>query len=107
MKRHSLIFTVFAIATLSLPVHASDQFNKASPPTGPATSLSKEQVKKGLENGTYCTDQKGLAFSRGAIIFQNSKSYRCVQSYGQDFKENKQLAWVEIDLQANTAPANR
>ena len=96
MKSSVIAFISASAIFCSLSVQASESVIKESKPIGMAPALSKEDVQKGIENGTFCTDAKGLANSRGAIIKQNGKFYRCVKNYGENFAENKQLVWVEL-----------
>ena len=96
MKNRVMAFLSVSAILLSLGVHASESIVKESKPIGKAQSLSKEDIQKGIENGSLCTDAKGLANSRGAIIEQNGKFYRCVKAYGENFTENKKLVWVEL-----------
>ena len=98
MKSSVIAFLSASSILLSLGVHASESVVKESKPIGTAPVLSKEEVQKGIENGTFCTDSKGLANSRGAVIKQNGKLYRCVKGYGENFTESKKLVWVELSM---------
>jgi hypothetical protein len=91
------ILTASAIL-LSFAAHADGSVAKESRSVGSIKSLSKEETQRGVENGIFCTDAKGLANSRGAIITQNGKKYRCVKAYGESFNEHKTLVWVEVLL---------
>ena len=88
---------------LSLSVNANNVTEKESKPIGKAQSLTKEEIEKGIERGALCTDANGLANSRGAVIQQNGKTYRCVKVYGENFTEIKKLAWVELSLKNGAA----
>jgi len=103
MKTRVLAFLFSSAIFFSLIVHASDSLVKESKPIGTAPALSKEEVQKGIENGTFCTDAKGLANSRGAVIKQNGKLYRCVKAYGKNFTENQKLVWVEVTMKNGEA----
>ena len=103
MRNCVLAFLSASAILLSFEVHASESVVKESKPIGTAPSLSKEEVLKGIENGSLCTDAKGLANSRGAVINQNGKLYRCVKVYGENFSENKKLVWVELSIKNGEA----
>ena len=103
MRNHSLAFLFSSAILLSPEVYASESVIKESTPNGTAPSLSKEDIQKGIENGALCTDAKGLANSRGAVINQNGKFYRCVKVYGENFTEIKKLAWVELTIKNGAA----
>jgi len=103
MKSCVITFLSASAILFSLSVHAGESIVKESKPIGTAPVLSKEDVQKGIENGTFCTDAKGLANSRGAVIKQNGKLYRCVKSYGENFTENQKLVWVELVMKNGEA----
>ncbi len=103
MKSCVIAFISASAIFCSLSVHSSESVVKESKPIGTAPALSKEDVQKGIENGTFCTDAKGLANSRGAVINQNGKFYRCVKNYGANFTENKKLVWVELTMRNGEA----
>jgi hypothetical protein len=95
--RNSAQILLSASALLfSLAAHAGESEVKQSMPIGSAAPLSKAEIRKGVENGEFCTDAKGLANSRGAVINQDGKRYRCVKAYGESFAEHKALVWVEV-----------
>src|SRR4051812_4891311 len=103
MKNRVMAFLSVSAILLSLGVHASESVVRESKPIGKAQSLSKEDIQKGIENGSLCTDAKRLANSRGAIIEQHGKFYRCVKAYGENFTENKKLVWVELTMRNGEA----
>ncbi len=103
MKNGVIGFLSAAAILCSLGVNASESAVKESKPIGVAPALSKEDVQKGIENGAFCTDSNGLANSRGAVIKQNGKLYRCVKSYGENLTENKKLVWVELTVRNGEA----
>lgn len=103
MKSYVLSFLAVSAMVCSLGVHASEPVVKESKPIGQAPALSKEDIQKGIEKGTFCTDSKGLVNSRGAIIEQHGKFYRCVKAYGENFTENKKLVWVELTMRNGEA----
>jgi len=103
MKSCVIAFISASAMLCSLSVLASESVVKESKPIGAAPALSKEEVQKGIENGTFCTDAKGLANSRGAVIKQNGKLYRCVKNYGENFTENQKLVWVELTMRNGEA----
>ena len=103
MRNSVLAFLSVSAILLSMGVHASESVVKESKPIGTAPSLSKEEIKKGIESGSFCTDAKGLANSRGAVINQNGKFYRCVKAYGENLIENKKLVWVELTMKNGEA----
>jgi len=89
---------------LSAEIHASDAVIEASQPIGTTASPSRENARKeGVASGGLCTDSKGSAYSRGAVIAQNQRYYRCVKVYGENFSENQRLAWVEVSLKNGVA----
>lgn len=98
MKNFVLAFLSSSAVLLSLAVYANDTAVKEFKPIGKAQSLTKEEIEKGIERGALCTDANGLANSRGAVIQQNGKTYRCVKVYGENFTEIKKLAWVELSI---------
>jgi hypothetical protein len=105
MKNLALKFFPAAAIFLSVSIHANEATLKESTPV--RSVLSKEETHKGVENGSFCSDIKSLAYSRGAVIEQNGKFYRCVKVYGENVSENKELAWVEVTIKNGvTEPAN-
>lgn len=98
MKSFIQSFCAASVIFFSSGVHATEAAVNESKPISTVQSLSKEDIQKGIENGSLCTDAKGLANSRGAVINQNGKFYRCVKVYGENFSENKKLVWVELTL---------
>ena len=103
MKNFVLTFLSTSAILLSLPVHANTAAVKESKSIGKVQSLTKEEIEKGIERGALCTDANGLANSRGAVIQQNGKTYRCVKVYGENFAEIKKLAWVELSIKNGAA----
>ncbi len=103
MKNCTLVFLSVSAILFSFGVHAAESVVKESKPPGLASSLSKEHVQKGVENGTFCIDHKGRANSRGAFLSLDNKIYRCVKVYGENLSENKKLAWVELILRNDEA----
>ncbi len=105
MKNLALTFFPAAAIFLSVSIHANEATLKES--TSVRSVLSKEETHKGVENGSFCSDIKSLAYSRGAVIEQNGKFYRCAKTYGENLSENKKLAWVEVTLKNGVEePAN-
>jgi hypothetical protein len=98
MKINILTLLSASAILYSFGAHAGESVFNESKPIGKAPTLSKEEIQKGIESGTLCTDAKGLANSRGAVIEQNGKYYRCVKAYGENFSENKNLVWVELTI---------
>lgn len=92
----------FAISVTVLLIfadaYADDSIVVTSKSVGKAPTLSKEEISRSVEDGSICTDAKGLANSRGAVIAQDGRFYRCVKSFGEIFSENKKLVWVEVTL---------
>lgn len=103
MRNFVLTFLSASAILFSLSVHASDTAVKESKSIAKTQSLSKEEIEKGIERGALCTDANGLANSRGAVIQQNGKTYRCVKIYGENFTEIKKLAWVELSIKNGAA----
>jgi hypothetical protein len=103
MKNCTLVFLSVSAILFSLGVYADESVIKESKPAGLVLSLSKEDVQKGLDNGTLCIDHKGRAHSRGAFLSLDKKIYRCVKVYGENLSENKKLAWVELILRNDEA----
>lgn len=103
MKNFVLAFLSASAVLFYFDVHASESVVKESKPVGTVPLISKEEVRKGIENGSLCTDEKGLANSRGAVINQNGKLYCCVKVYGEKFSENKKLVWVELSIKNGKA----
>jgi hypothetical protein len=101
MKNLALAFVSASTILFSTAAHANESVIIESKSIG--TALSKEDVQKGIENGTFCTDSNGLANSRGAVIKQNGRLYRCVKAYGENFIESKKLVWVELSIKNGQA----
>ena len=102
--KNSLLALLSASAILcSSCVLASDAAIAGSKPIGVAQSLSKEDVRTGVESGAFCTDAKGLANSRGAVIEHQGKIYRCVKAYGENLSKNQKLVWVELTMRNGEA----
>jgi len=98
MRNRLLKLLSASAALLSTAVFANEPIVKTSGPIGSAPPLTKNEVQKGVANGTLCVDAKGLANSRGALINHDGKMYRCVKAYGESFGERKALVWVEVLL---------
>ena len=103
MRNFVLAFVSASAILLSTATHANEPVVNLPKPIGTAPTLSKEDVQKGIENGTFCTDSNGLTNSRGAVIKQNGKLYRCVKVYGENFTESKKLVWVELTMKNGEA----
>ena len=87
----------------TLAVHAGESKVKQSMPTTSTPPFSKTEIGMSVENVELCTDAKGLAYSRGAVINQDGKSYRCVKAYGENLTEYKALVWIEVLLKNGNA----
>ena len=96
MKKITLATIATVVVSASFTLYADEHPIKNSTPIGTVPPLSKEETHKGVENGTLCSDINGLADSRGAVIKQDGKLYRCIKSYGENFTDNKRLVWVEV-----------
>ena len=95
----NILVIAFSISTLiAVSIEAKEADPESSKPIAKVSPISPEEVKKGIENGTLCTDVNGLANSRGAVINLNGKWFRCVKVYGENLSENKKLVWVELTM---------
>jgi len=104
LKNYYLACFAALATSFCLNIQANQSIVTESKPVGSAPSLSKEQLKKGIENGEICTDVNGLANSRGAVMInKNGKIYQCVKSYGENLEENSKLVWVEIVIKDGNA----